>query len=97
MVEINDKQHDISECGAACITSIAAHYNLLLPIAKIRQYASIDKKRANISGLIRAAEKLGFNAKGVKGNMNSLDKVPLPTIAHLKLENGLLHYVVIYR
>lgn len=97
MAKINVKQHDISDCGAACITSIAAHYNLLLPIAKIRQYASIDKKGANISGLIRAAEKLGFNAKGVKGNMNSLDKVPLPTIAHLKLENGLLHYVVIYR
>jgi len=97
VARIKVKQHDISDCGAACIASIAAHYKLILPIARIRQYASIDKKGANISGLIRAAEKLGFDAQGVKGSIDSLSKVPLPIIAHLKLENGLLHYVVIYR
>lgn len=97
MAKINVKQHDISDCGAACIASIAAHYKLVLPIARIRQYASIDKKGANITGLVHAAEKLGFDAKGVRGSMESLHKIPLPVIAHLKLESGLLHYVVIYR
>src|SRR5690606_6601068 len=97
VARIKVKQHDISDCGAACIASIAAHYKLILPIARIRQYASIDKKGANISGLIRAAEKLGFDAQGVKGSIDSLSKVPLPIIDHMKLENGLLHYVVIYR
>ena len=40
------KQHDITDCGAACLASISAHYNLQLPISRIRQYAGTDKKEA---------------------------------------------------
>jgi ATP-binding cassette subfamily B protein len=50
-----------------------------------------------VLGLIEAAEKLGFIAKGVKGNYDSLLKIPKPAIAHLKLPNNLLHYVVIIK
>ncbi|MCG8784305.1 hypothetical protein G1K66_01870 [Tenacibaculum finnmarkense] len=38
-----------------------------LPIARIRQYAGTDKKGTNVLGLIEASEKLGFEAKGVRG------------------------------
>ena len=38
------KQRDITDCGAACLASIAAHYELQLPVARIRQLASTDKK-----------------------------------------------------
>ncbi len=89
------KQRDIMDCGAACLTSVAAFYKLQIPVSKIRQYANTDKKGTNVLGLIEAAEKLGFTAKGVKGTYDSLLKIPKPAIAHLKLESGLLHYVVI--
>ena len=72
MARIKIKQHDITDCGAACLASISAHYKLQLPIAKIRQYASTDKKGTNILGLIEAATKLGFEAKGVRGDQESL-------------------------
>lgn len=91
------KQHDITDCGAACLASVAAHYRLKLPIARIRQYAGTDKKGTNVLGLIEAAEKLGFEAKGVKGDRASLSKIPLPTIAHIVVEEVLHHYVVIYK
>ncbi len=95
------RQHDITDCGAACLASVAAHYELKLPISRIRQYASTNQKGTNVLGLIEAAEKLGFQAKGVKGAMESLPKIPKPTIAHVNIakENGmnLLHYVVIYK
>jgi len=45
MAKITIKQHDITDCGAACLASISAHYNLEIPIARIRQYAGTDKKR----------------------------------------------------
>ena len=77
------KQHDITDCGAACLASIAAHFDLQLPIARIRQYAGTDKKGTNVLGLIEAAEKLGFEAKGVRGDFESLFKIPKPTIAHV--------------
>lgn len=90
------KQHDITDCGAACLASIAIHYGLDLPIARIRQYASTDKKGTNVLGLIEAAERLGFSAKGVKGDFENLQDIPLPVIAHVR-QNNLDHYVVLYK
>ena len=90
------KQRDIKDCGAACLTSVAEYYNLKIPLSRIRQYASTDKKGTNVLGLIEAAEKIGFQAKGAKGNSDSLLKIPLPCIAHVVLKNQLQHYIVIY-
>ena len=96
MAKIKIKQHDITDCGAACLASIAAHYHLQIPIARIRQYASTDKKGTNVLGLIEAAEKLAFEAKGVRGDFDSLFKIPKPAIAHVVVNKVLQHYVVIY-
>jgi ATP-binding cassette, subfamily C, bacteriocin exporter len=90
------KQRDITDCGAACLASIAAHYELQLPVARIRQLASTDKKGTNVLGMIEASEKIGFQAKGVKGPFESLFKIPKPAIAHVIIKEVLHHYVVIY-
>lgn len=90
------KQHDITDCGAACLASVAAFYKLQLPIARIRQYASTDKKGTNVLGMIEAAQQLGFQAKGVKGTFESLGKIPKPAIAHVIVKETLHHFVVIY-
>jgi ATP-binding cassette subfamily B protein len=63
-MSIKVKQHDITDCGAACLASVSAHYKLKIPIARIRQWGGTDKKGTNAWGLIKAAEKLGFSAKG---------------------------------
>lgn len=94
---IKVKQHDITDCGAACLQSVAAYYNLQLPIATIRQYAGTDTKGTNVLGLIEAAQKIGFDAKGVKGPFDALFNMPVPAIAHVVLNNRLSHYVVIYK
>jgi len=96
MAKITIKQHDITDCGAACLASIAAHYNFQIPIARIRQYAGTDKKGTNVLGLLEAAQKLGFEAKGVRGDFDSLFKIPKPAIAHIIVKERLHHYVVIY-
>jgi len=96
--KIKVKQRDLMDCGAACLMSVAAYYNLHIPVSKIRQYANTDKKGTNVLGLIEASEKLGFIAKGVKGNYASLFKIPKPAIAHLHIkEKNVLHYVVILK
>lgn len=91
------KQHDITDCGASCLVSIAAHYKLKLSVANIRQYASTDTKGTTVIGLIEAAKKFGFEAKGVKGTLISLNKIPLPAIAHVIVNGELQHYVVVYK
>jgi ATP-binding cassette, subfamily C, bacteriocin exporter len=89
------KQRDITDCGAACLASIASHYKLRIPVSRIRQLAGTDKKGTNILGLVEASRKMGFTAKGVKGVFESLFKIPKPAIAHVIVKEVLHHYVVI--
>ncbi|MEI7676797.1 MAG: peptidase domain-containing ABC transporter [Bacteroidales bacterium] len=95
-MDVKIKQQDITDCGAACLASVAAYYKLKLPIARIRQIAGTDKKGTNLLGLYQAAEKIGFQVKGLKGNMEALLKMPTPCIAHVIVKEALHHYVVIY-
>jgi len=94
---IKVKQRDITDCGAACLASVAAKYKLNLPVARIRQMAGTDKRGTNVLGIIEAAAKIGLTAKGVKGPFESLNKIGLPVIAHIVVRNALHHYVVIYK
>ncbi|PKR32150.1 peptidase domain-containing ABC transporter [Elizabethkingia anophelis] len=94
--DIQIKQHDIKDCGAACLASVAAHYGLKMPIAKIRQVCHTDTRGTNVLGMVQGLEKMGFNAKGVKGGADALPEIPLPAIAHIIVQGQLHHYVVIY-
>lgn len=91
------KQHDIADCGAACLASICAYYGSIYPIARIRQYAFTEKKGTNILGMIKAAERLGLTAKGVKADHEALHSVTLPLIAHVIIDDRLQHFIAIYK
>lgn len=92
------KQHDITDCGAACLATISKQYGLNLSISKIREVAGTDKQGTNVYGLIKAAEQLGFTSNGVKGDKNAFfTEFPLPAIAHVVVDGSLLHYVVIHK
>ena len=78
------KQHDITDCGAACLATICKQHGYKISIAKIRELAGTDKRGTNFYGVIKAAEQLGFSAKGVKGNKDAFfTEFPLPCIAHV--------------
>lgn len=94
---IKIKQHDITDCGAACLASVSEYYKLKIPLSRIRQMAGTDRRGTNAFGMVKAAEELGYSAKGVKGGTNALSKVPLPAIAHVIIDEKLLHYIVIYK
>ncbi|RTE87900.1 MULTISPECIES: peptidase domain-containing ABC transporter [Bradyrhizobium] len=89
------KQRDMTDCGTVSLASVAAHYGCKLPLSRIRQYASTDRSGTTLSGLLHAAQKLGFIAKGVKGDFDSLYRIPKPAIAHMTVKDGLHHFVVV--
>ena len=92
------KQHDITDCGAACLATISKQHGFRTSITKIREVAGTDKQGTNAYGVIKAAEQLGFSAKGVKGDKEAFfSEFPLPCIAHVIVDGGLLHYVVIHK
>ena len=91
------RQHDMSDCGVACLASIARHYRQRVPIARLRQYAHTDKTGTSMLGLVRAAQQLGYSAKGVRATPEALARAPMPTIAHVTVATGAHHYVVVER
>ena len=97
MKSICIRQHDITDCGAACIASVCAHYGLKFPVAQIRHYAHTDKKGTNILGMIEALNKLGLTAKGVRAEFEAFNVIPKPTIAHVIIKDVLQHFVVVYK
>ncbi len=91
------KQRGETDCGAACIATIAKQYGHKISLTKIRNIAGTDKKGTNALGLITAAENLGFSARGVKAVPDELNKnLSFPLIAHVIQEN-IFHYVVVHK
>lgn len=92
------KQHDITDCGAACLATICKQNGYKIGISKIIEIAGTDKQGTNVYGVIKAAEQLGFSAKGLKGDKKAFfSDFPLPCIAHVIVDGELLHYVVIHK
>ena len=89
---------DTTDCGAACLATVAKHYGYTASLANIRNLAGTDTHGTNIYGMVKAAEKLGFSAKAVKGDQKALlTGFPCPAIAHVVIEGNLFHYVVIHK
>ena len=92
------KQHDVADCGAACLATICKQNGYKSGITKIREVAGTDTQGTNVFGMVKAAEQLGFTAKGVKGDKEDFySDFPLPCIAHMIVNGSLMHYVVVQR
>ncbi len=95
-------QHDERDCGAACLSMIAAHYGLKLPISRYRELTGTDKTGTNLYGLVSGAEQLGLQAEALSGSTDELlqgietGDIRFPFIAHTVSEDSALHYVVVY-
>lgn len=50
------KQHDITDCGAACLATIAKQNGYQISISKIREIAGTDKQGTNAFGMIQVAD-----------------------------------------
>ena len=94
---IRVKQRDLMDCGAACLASVAAYFGLQIPVSRIRQYAGTSKEGTSLYGLMEAAERLHFQARAAKTTGIDIKGIPVPSIFHLVLENGLQHFVVVYQ
>jgi ATP-binding cassette subfamily B protein len=92
------RQNDGNDCGAAALATLALYHRKPSSLERLRDLSGTDRSGANLLGLVRAAEKLGFSAKAVRcGSYDSLAALPLPAIAHVCDGDGNGHFVVLYR
>ena len=97
--EIKIRQHDRSDCAAACVASVCAHYGLRLPMLKIREACGTGPDGTTLQGIIDGCGRLGLDAAGLRArekHILDLKDAAKPVILHLQKKNGWLHFVVLY-
>ena len=89
-------QHDEADCAAAALSTICRFYKKELTIMKIREIIGTDAYGTSVQGIVSGAEKLGFEAKALKIQIDDIDGgYTLPAIAHVITDTGLNHFIVI--
>ena len=89
------RQHSEEDCGAACLATIAKHYQRTFTLNRIREAVGTGQLGTTLLGLRQGAEALGFNTRAVRAPAEILDQMqqaPLPAIIHWKGR----HWVVLY-
>ena len=97
---INIRQHDISDCAPTCLAIITKFYGGIVSIAKMREIMGTNTTGTSLKGFAIGAESLGFKTETLKcisGMEDSMDNIPLPCVAHIVIDEDLLHYVVILK
>ena len=92
------KQHDYTDCAAACMAMVCLHYKKETTITRLRDMMGTDLKGTNLIGLSKCAERLGFMTQAVKVDKEGFfSDFSLPCIANIVTKEGLSHFVVIFK
>ncbi len=92
------RQHDTTDCAAACLAMVCLHYKKEITITRLRDMMGTDLKGTNLLGLQKAANELGFTTAAVRVDReNFLSDFSLPCIAQEITDQGLTHFVVVFK
>ena len=83
-------------CGVACLLSIIRYYGGDVSQEILREYTNTSKDGVSALSLINCAKKIGFDATGVHGEIDDIDRSKLPVIAHTVINKNIKHFIVIY-
>lgn len=87
------RQTEMSECGLACLTMVAAAYGLDADLGSLRRQFQPSMRGASLKSLIAIADQLGLSSRAVKLPLESLKDLHTPAILHWDLN----HFVVLER
>lgn len=86
------EQAEEMDCGAACLAMVCRQHGIGMTLGKLRELCNVTAQGATLDSLARAAESLGFTARGMQCTFEALRGFELPLIVHWE---G-YHYVVVY-
>ena len=80
-----------TECGAACLAMILAHYGRWIPLEELRVRCDVSRDGTKALNVIRAAQALGMATRGVRAKSRRLLELPFPMIVFWDFN----HFVVL--
>ena len=84
-------QMEATECGAASLAMVLAHYGLWLPLEELRKECGVNRDGSKASNVLRASRKLGCEAVGYRIMPEKLREEEFPLIIHWEFN----HFVVL--
>ena len=89
-------QDGAKDCGVASLLTIIKYYGGTVPKEYLRNITNTTNDGVSALDLIEAGRHLGFETKGVEGDVLELHNVNLPCIAHVVFDNKYKHFVVLF-
>ena len=89
-------QQDQSDCGVACLLSILKFHGSNSSLEHLRELSGTNTMGTTLLGLHNATNNLGFEAKGMKGDIINIAKTSNPIILHVLKNKKFEHYIVFY-
>lgn len=90
-------QDGMKDCGVCSLQTIIKHYNGYVSREYLRMITNTTTEGVTAFSLLEAGRKLGFDTKGVNGDVFDIDDKFLPCIAHVIIDDKFKHFVVIYK
>ena len=84
-------QMERTECGAACLAMILAHYGRWVPLEDLRVRCGVSRDGTKASNVVRAAKTLGMVTRGVQAGFNRLFELRFPMVVYWNFN----HFVVV--
>ena len=88
-------QMEATECGAAALAMILAHYGLWIPLEKLRAECGVNRDGSKASCVIRAARNRNCEADGYRWTVDNLLKLLSQNIFPLIIHWEFNHFVVL--
>ena len=85
-------QMEATECGAACLAMVLAHYGLWIPLEKLRAECGVNRDGSKASNMLRAAKRRNCEVHGYSWDAENIREEPeYPLIIHWEFN----HFVVL--
>ena len=84
-------QMERTECGAACLAMVLAHYGRWIPLEDLRVRCGVSRDGTKALNVIRAAKALGMVTRGMRAKFGRVFELRFPMIVFWNLN----HFVVL--
>ena len=83
-------QLEASECGAACLGILLAHFGRWVPMEELRDACSVSRDGASATDIVHGGNKYGLKVTGWRRTIPELATMPLPAVMFWEFNHFLI-------